>query len=128
MARFTVLTDRVIRMEYASRANAFEDHATIAMLNRDLPVPVFTQTTVDGVLTIQTAKIRLSYTLGGNFSAASLFVSSLDPASAFKQWTYGDTFPGNLLGTIRGLDDQDRTPLNWCVCAGETQRICSVAR
>ncbi len=116
MARFTVLTDRVIRMEYAKTANMFEDHSTIAIMNRNLPVPQFTQATSGGVLTIKTAKVQLSYTLGQNFSASSLSVSSLDPTSAFKGWAFGDAFPGNLLGTIRGLDNQDRTPLNWCAC------------
>jgi hypothetical protein len=115
MARFTVLTDRVIRMEYSKTPNAFEDHATIAMMNRNLPVPQFTQATNGGVLTIKTGAVQLTYAAGQAFSAASLSVVSLDQASAFKSWTYGQAFPGNLLGTIRGLDQQDNTPLNWCV-------------
>jgi hypothetical protein len=99
-------------MEYAKAANAFEDHSTIAMMNRNLPVPQFTQNTNGGVLTIKTSSISLSYTLGQAFSPSSLSVASLDSTSAFKGWTFGQAFPGNLLGTIRGLDGQDNTPLN----------------
>ena len=39
-ARFTVLTDRLIRMEW-SPEGFFEDHATLAIVNRNLPVPSF---------------------------------------------------------------------------------------
>jgi hypothetical protein len=56
--------------------------------------------------------VTLKYTVGQPFSASSLSVSSNDPTSAFKGWSYGDAFPGNLLGTIRGLDGQGNTPLN----------------
>jgi hypothetical protein len=115
MARFTVLSDRVIRMEYAKSAAAFEDHSTIAILNRNLPVPQFSTSTTGGVLTIKTSSVQLSYTLGQPFSATSLSVASVDQSSAFKGWSFGQAFPGNLLGTIRGLDQQDNTPLNWCV-------------
>ena len=40
-ARFTVLTDRLVRMEWSPSAS-FEDHATLAIVNRNLPVPRFT--------------------------------------------------------------------------------------
>jgi alpha-glucosidase len=40
-ARFTVLTERLIRMEYDENA-IFEDRATLAFVNRKLPVPDFT--------------------------------------------------------------------------------------
>ena len=39
-ARFTVLTSRLIRMEWAADA-AFEDRATLGVVNRNLPVPQF---------------------------------------------------------------------------------------
>jgi hypothetical protein len=46
MARFTMLTPRLIRMEYSKTAGQFEDHSTIAMMNRNLPVPQFTHAEV----------------------------------------------------------------------------------
>ena len=39
-ARFTVLTDRLIRMEWAEDSK-FEDRATLGIINRDLDVPAF---------------------------------------------------------------------------------------
>ena len=39
-ARFTVLTDRLIRMEWAEDGR-FEDNATLGIINRELPVPAF---------------------------------------------------------------------------------------
>jgi len=44
-ARFTVLTERLIRMEYATDGEApvFEDRATVAIINRNLPLVEFTQ-------------------------------------------------------------------------------------
>ena len=39
-ARFTVLTDRLIRMEWAEDG-FFEDRASLAIVNRNLPVPSF---------------------------------------------------------------------------------------
>jgi hypothetical protein len=46
MARFTVLTPRLIRMEYARAAGQFEDRATLAMMNRNTPLPPFTHAEV----------------------------------------------------------------------------------
>ena len=48
-ARFTVLTDRLIRLEWATDGQ-FEDHATLAIVNRDLPVPSFTVSRSGGKL------------------------------------------------------------------------------
>jgi hypothetical protein len=44
-ARFTVLTERLIRMEYAADEDApvFEDRATVAIINRNLPLVEFAQ-------------------------------------------------------------------------------------
>ena len=112
MARFTVLTPRLIRMEYAATAGVFEDASTIAMLNRNTPVPAFTSSSAGGVLTITTASVVLSYTLGSPFSASTLSVAPVGTGGSFPGWKYGDAAPGNLLGTIRGLDGQGNTPLN----------------
>jgi len=114
-ARFTVLTDRLIRMEYATSTSdpIFEDRATVAFINRDLgDVPTFTQSIQDGILTIATDSIELTYTIGEEFSSSSLAVNSVDTSSAFDSWSYGQASVGNLLGTIRTLDSEDLPPLN----------------
>lgn len=92
-ARFTVLTDRVVRMEYAGSNGQFNDAATLAVLNRALSVPRFTQNTNGGVLTIQTAYFKLSYTVGKPFTAPYLSVTAVQSSNlaSFQQWTVGDT-------------------------------------
>jgi len=117
-ARFTVLTPCLLRMEYAAAPHAFEDHATIAFLNRALPVPAFTSDASGPTLRITTACVALSYVQGQPFSPASLTVTSTNASSAFARWAYGDASPGNLLGTIRGLDGQYNTSLNCTENAG----------
>jgi hypothetical protein len=122
--RFTVLTDRLIRMERAASAakeeEVFEDRKTVAVINRKLPVPDFQQS-VDGssgtrILTIATEYLTLTYHLGQPFAADTLRVEgrfSKDNNNN-KTWTYryGDQDPLNLLGTIRTLDGKGVTSLN----------------
>ena len=116
MARFTVLTDHLIRMEYARVADQFEDRASLAVLNRKLPVPKFSHAESEGVLTITTAAVKLSYHVGKGFTPTTLSAEptaeeARDPLG-FPGWKYGDANPGNLLGTVRGQDGQSATDLN----------------
>ena len=48
-ARFTILTDRLVRMEWAENS-AFEDRASLTIVNRNLPVPRFSSSLKDGIL------------------------------------------------------------------------------
>jgi len=118
MARFTVLAPCLIRMEQAKKPGAFEDRATLAAVNRALPVPRFTADTAGATLRVTTDCVSLAYVQGQPFSAASLVVTSANASSAFARWAFGDAFPGNLLGTIRGLDGQSNTTLNCTENAG----------
>ena len=116
-ARFTVLTPRLIRMEsiLGGAVPTFEDRSTLAVMNRALPVPTFSHGESGGVLTINSSEVTLRYTVGSAFSASTLTVTSRNASSAFKSWAFdASNFPsgGNLLGTIRGLDEQGGTPLN----------------
>jgi alpha-glucosidase (family GH31 glycosyl hydrolase) len=126
-ARFTVLTDRLIRMEYAASDSdpVFEDRATVAFINRDLgSIPSFTQSSNNGVLKITTDSIELSYVVGEEFSASSLSVTSVDSDSAFDSWSYGQASLGNLFGTIRTLDAEDMPPLNCSLVDSELDNKC----
>ena len=96
-ARFTVLTDRLIRMEWAADG-VFEDRASLAIVNRDLPVPRFTKTVKNGVLTIKTAGVTLTYK-GGRFASDNLRVQF-----AMGTWHPGMAPTANLKGTTRTLD------------------------
>ncbi len=96
-ARFTVLTDRLIRMEW-SDDGVFEDRASLAIVNRRLPVPAFRQEVRNGCLTIKTDKLTLTYK-GGRFDAGNLSVRF-----GKGSWHPGMDASGNLKGTTRTLD------------------------
>ena len=100
-ARFTVLTSRMIRMEWSPDAS-FEDRATLAVVNRCLPVPEFSVKKKGKGVTIKTKDLTLNYR-GGEFTPESLTVT-LKLAGKKVCWHYGDSDPENLLGTTRTLD------------------------
>jgi len=106
-ARFTVLTDRLIRMEWAQDGR-FEDRATLGVVNRHLPVPDYTHTQKGKKFSLNTGKLSLSYKTGGKFDAGNLsvhFVMPGDkPGKMSGEWHPGKEDKGNLLGTARTLD------------------------
>ncbi len=111
-ARFTVLTPRLVRMEW-SEDGLFEDRATLGIVNRDLPVPEFKSRLSSGKTVITTSVFTLTYTGNDCFSEDNLTVvfSMADP-SARKgvrtvTWRPGMPDSGNLLGTCRTLDGAD---------------------
>ena len=101
-ARFTVLTDRLIRMEW-SPSGQFEDRATLAIVNRNLPVPRFTVQQGRNGLTIKTAAVTLTYRGNDAFSADNL-KASFKMKGKTVTWHPGLDASGNLLGTARTLD------------------------
>jgi alpha-glucosidase len=119
-ARFTVLTPYVIRMEYSAQ-QTFEDRATLMAVNRKLPVPQFTHAIANGVLTITTAQVVLTYTVGQPFSAGTLSVASGPGRSDgfAPAWRHGAVDSGNLLGTIKSLDQLCSISLNCTLNAGQ---------
>ena len=69
--------------------------------------------TADGVLTITTPALKLQYVVASTeFTAATLNITSTDPASTFTSWAPGMTNSGNLLGTIKSLDEVGPISLN----------------
>jgi hypothetical protein len=100
--RFTILTSRLIRMEYSSK-ELFEDRPSQVFLFRELPVPHFRVRRTAGRIEIWTKDLKLVYIPGGGFSADSLSIKML---ATGKTWHYGDGNPCNLLGTARTLDMQ----------------------
>jgi len=108
-ARFTVLTSRMIRMEWADDGS-FEDHASLVFINRRLPVPKFTQSVVGGSATqqiiIDTGELRLSYTPagGGRFTADDLKID-FTLNGRHVEWMPDTPDTGNLQGTTRTLDE-----------------------
>ncbi|KAM3076033.1 hypothetical protein ACMFMG_006454 [Clarireedia jacksonii] len=102
--RFTVLTDGLLRYEWAPDS-IFEDRASVFALHRAHPVPDFR--------VIITAKFHLTYTVGAVFAPSSL---SADIKGSFTDhssvWRFGEEERENLGGTARTLDDANgRIPL-----------------
>ncbi len=101
-ARFTVLTDRLVRMEWADDG-IFEDRASLAIINRRLPVPSYTVNSSNGVLTLRTDRITLVYKGNEPFNEDNLRVS-FKLNGRMQEWYPGKKDTGNLLGTSRTLD------------------------
>ena len=106
-ARFTLLTSRLIRIQYSSTSK-FEDRATFAVVNRRLPVPRFTQRTEDGYLIIETDSLTLRYKVGSTITATQKNSKILSITFRMNGrtilWYPGKDDAMNLLGTQRTLD------------------------
>ncbi len=110
--RFTVLTSRLLRMEY-SPDGIFEDRPSQTVLCRDFPTPEFHVTEREGVLELSTEAFRLTYR-GGAFTPDSLRIDAKNRYTNYGAcWKYGtDTYGNpprhhNLMGTARTLDKLD---------------------
>ena len=111
-ARFSVLTDRLIRCEYSSDGT-FEDRASQHIWNRDGdPNASFSTRLEDGRLTIETRHLLLTYQEGTPFSEAlqitmkaGAVATASAPATAYIHWTLDRVDEQNLRGTYRTLDN-----------------------
>ena len=105
-ARFTFLTDRMIRMEWAED-EVFEDLLTLTVSNRSLePVP-FRQSVKGNTLTLKTKALTLVYTENGKpFSRNNLSVTLKLNGKEVK-WVPGKKDAQNLKGTAKTLDGVD---------------------
>jgi len=124
--RFSVLTPRAVRMEYAPDGS-FEDRPSRVVWYREGSVPEFsvTREDVEGgvgndgtedrdgeagdgdgggkgeVLTIETDALRVEYAVGEPFAPETLSATVHGTGS---EWRYGDEPDTNLGGTVRTLD------------------------
>ncbi|TQM52016.1 alpha-glucosidase (family GH31 glycosyl hydrolase) [Arcticibacter tournemirensis] len=105
--RFTVLTPRVIRMEWDSTAS-FTNNASFVVVNRNLPVPKFSSVRKGDWLTIRTEELELKYRVNtGKFTAENLSVKYLKQKKDGFTWRPGQVEKANLKGTYRTLDGFD---------------------
>ena len=101
--RFTILTSRMLRLEY-SESGVFEDRATRLAFNRAFDTPFYEVYHEDGLLHIVTDYLHLTYD-EKPFSAEGLQVT-VKPTVRYQAqyWFYGREMPRNLGGTVRTLD------------------------
>jgi alpha-glucosidase (family GH31 glycosyl hydrolase) len=100
-ARFTVLTDRILRLEF-SKDQRFEDRPSQVFWHRAQPVPMYKKTVTEKNIEIETDYLLLRYrpnTRG--FSRSTL---SIQLKQSGVTWHYGDAPSANLKGTARTLD------------------------
>ena len=105
--RITVLTDRLLRLEYEAD-NAFCDTATQTAICREFPKVAFTVTESERLLTVETDAVRLEYDKQP-FSGTGLKATLKGQFSVYASiWHYGDK-PETLKGTARTLDEANGT-------------------
>ena len=103
--RFTLLTSKLIRMEYAEDG-IFEDRPTQAVWNRQFEVPEYRVVEDDSQLQIITQHLHLYYQKG-KFKGSSLYIDLKGNFSASQsRWHFGEQ-PDSLKGTYRTLDEAD---------------------
>lgn len=105
--RFTILTDRLVRLEY-SESGVFEDRATQNVIFRNFPKVEYTVNTSETLIQITTKYFVLNYVKNKNFSSGKLTPGSTLKVvlqGSDKSWYYGHPESRNF-GTINySLDD-----------------------
>lgn len=104
--RFTVLADGMVRMEWDSLGH-FTDQASFVVVNRKLPVPVFSGQQQGEWYILHTPVLTLRYKKGaGRFNAGNLEVT-YEQDGRHLLWRPGTLQLQNLKGTYRTLDRYD---------------------
>jgi len=107
-ARFTILTSRLIRLEWAANGK-FEDRATFAFPTRYAEPPIYEVQQTEQQVDIYTEYLTVAYIDTGHaFESANLTIT-VKVGEHTVSWTPGTMDQGNLRGTRRTLDE----------CAGE---------
>ncbi|MFT8639531.1 TIM-barrel domain-containing protein [Bifidobacterium sp.] len=111
--RFTLITDRLIRLEYAS-SGVFEDRSTQLVANRSFePVDYEVERNRNGhEIEIETKFFHLYYD-GGRFASSNLHIDAKYQYTLHDSiWYFGEHVSGNLGGTNATLDLVDgSTPI-----------------
>ncbi|MCD8336457.1 MAG: glycoside hydrolase family 31 protein [Lachnospiraceae bacterium] len=107
--RFTVLTERMVRMEY-SPDGIFVDEATQTVLHRQFPVPEYRVRDKGTTIEICTDCLIVTYEKNCPFTGNTLSVQMMNNPYLRKSgtWFYGDDgleSRGNLKGTASTLDN-----------------------
>jgi hypothetical protein len=101
--RFTVLTSRLIRIEYDPRRR-FEDRPSQVFWHRDTPAPKYQRLLQNGLLKIKTDHLLLSCRIDSAPEGSGL---EIEIPAVSRTWHVGDIDTLNLAGTYRTLDRAD---------------------
>ncbi|MDR0297510.1 MAG: alpha-xylosidase [Streptococcaceae bacterium] len=106
-ARFTILTENLIRVEY-SETGIFNDSTTQIVQNREFADSVnYDRIEKNAGIELVTSAVHLYYA-GGPFSKESLYADVKFAFSVYSnRWYFGEKIEGNLGGTTRTLDTID---------------------
>lgn len=111
--RFTILTSRLIRMEY-SLDGVFEDRASQTVFFRNFPKTDFTISREEGKLEIETEHLLLCYFEDEAFSEQSLVIKlKSEPGST---WHFGEPLEelGGTIPTLDGVNGETRLSRGVC--------------
>ena len=109
-ARFQILTDRLLRLEWAEDG-IFEDRATFAAINRKTPPVKFSTKTKGKSLTIKTKRLTLRYKDDGKELSRNNPTVSFVLGGKKVLWHPGLRDTHNLGGTARTLDGSEDGPI-----------------
>ena len=110
--RFTVITSRLIRIEQGGTT----DDATLAVIRRAFADAPFSTSEENGLFTLQTEHLLLTYRAGQPLSAKSLQIRLL--TKPYTEWRYGDKPLLNLGGTVSTLDQVNGAcPIDDGICS-----------
>lgn len=102
-ARFTVVSDGVVRMEWQPDGK-FLNGPSLLATERSYPETQYKVTDRGGKVTITTPRMTVTYRKGAPFTRENLRVQSAKGLVPAFDWHPGDTQKGNLKGTTRTLD------------------------
>lgn len=102
--RVTVLTDRLLRLEYAADST-FEDRGSTAVVNRRFPAADFQVNRNGDRLEIHTDRVALRITDTSRALSARTTSARIGRGRRVATWRFGERARSNLGGTARTLDN-----------------------
>lgn len=102
-ARFTFLTDRMLRLEWAGDG-VFEDRPTLVARNRSGEAVAFERETEDNRLVLRTNALTVTFEDDGRPFHPENLAIQIKSGGATETWHPGSRAQGNLKGTVRTLD------------------------
>ena len=104
--RITVLTDRLLRLEYSSNG-VFNNYETAIVKNRNFSVPNYVIQEDDTLIKVETRYLILTYVKRASFNGRTIKAVC---KSNSEEWYYGQREVKNFNSTAMSLDDATKLP------------------